>query len=103
MLGRRAAKLFAHVRDTLQWTGLSSVMGADYSSVLRSNLLAAPSYCAFTPRDTFQGQQHFRIDSLSQQGTGMLCMCLEFLQSLCCFHLLKLDLCVRAQRCIPAA
>lgn len=55
MLGRRAAKLFAHVRETLQWTGLSSAMGTDYTSVLRSHLLAAPTYCATTPRDTFQG------------------------------------------------
>lgn len=55
MLGRRAAKLFAHVRDALLWAGLSSTMGMDYSSVLRSSLLATPSYCAATPRDTFQG------------------------------------------------
>ncbi len=55
MLGRRAAKLFAHVRDALQSAGLSSAMGTDYTSVLRGNLLAAPSYCAATPRDTFQG------------------------------------------------
>ena len=56
MLGRRAAKLFAHIRDALQWAGLSSALGTDYSSVLRASLLAAPSYCAATPRDTFQGK-----------------------------------------------
>ena len=55
MLGRRAAKLFAHVRDALQWAGLASALGTDYSSVLRGSLLASPSYCAATPRDTFQG------------------------------------------------
>ena len=55
MLGRRAAKLLAHVKDALQWAGLSSTMGMDYATVLRSNFLATPSYCAATPGDTFQG------------------------------------------------
>ena len=55
MLGRRAPKLFLHVKDALQQAGLSSSLGTDYSSVLRTNLLATPSYCAATPPDTFQG------------------------------------------------
>ena len=55
MLGRRAPKLFLHVKDALQQAGLSSSLGTDYSSVLRSNLLATPSYCAVTPPDIFQG------------------------------------------------
>ncbi len=57
MLRHRAAKLLAHVTDTLQWAGLSSTMGVDYATVLRSNLLATTSYCAATPRDTFQSEK----------------------------------------------
>lgn len=60
MLGRRAAKLFAHIKEALQRAGLSSHMGMDYSSALRSVLLATPAYCAAAPRDTFQGRNpHF--------------------------------------------
>ena len=55
MLGRRAPKLLLHVKEALQQAGLSSTLGTDYGSVLRSNLLATPSYCAATPPDTFQG------------------------------------------------
>ncbi|BDA48015.1 Serine-protein kinase ATM [Coccomyxa sp. Obi] len=54
MLGRRAAKLFAHVKDVLNRAGPASAIGADYSSVLRSNLLANAQYCSLVPASTFQ-------------------------------------------------
>ncbi len=56
MLGRRAAKLFAHVKDVLNKAGPSSAIGADYSSVLRSDLLANSYYCSLVPTSTFQGE-----------------------------------------------
>lgn len=56
MLGRRAPKLFAHVKDVLNRAGLTSSFGADYSSVLRSNLLVNPDYCSSVPATTIQGK-----------------------------------------------
>ena len=56
MLGRRAAKLFAHVKDVLNRAGPTSAIGADYSSVLRSDLLANAHYCSLVPANTFQGK-----------------------------------------------
>lgn len=55
MLARRAAKLFAHVKEVVQAAKLGSAIGADYAGVLRSNLLSVPAYCAAVPASTFQG------------------------------------------------
>ena len=55
MLGRRAARLFAHMKDALRRAKLVSPFGADYSAVLRSHLLTVPAYCAAVPASTFQG------------------------------------------------
>ena len=55
MLARRAAKLFAHIKDALQRAKLGSPLGADYSAVLRSHLLTVPAYCASVPASIFQG------------------------------------------------
>ena len=55
MLGRRAARLFAHIKDALHRAKLGSAFGADYSAVLRSHLLTVPAYCAAVPAPTFQG------------------------------------------------
>ena len=56
MLARRAAKLFAHVRDVLQAAKLGSAIGGDYAAMLRASLLAVPAYCAAAPASVFQGE-----------------------------------------------
>ncbi len=55
MLLRRAAKLFAHVKDVLTLAPDGSAINTDYSTVLRTHLLAEPAYCLVTPTSTFQG------------------------------------------------
>lgn len=60
MLGRKIAKLFTHVKDVLSRAGASSPFGADYSSVLRSNLLTNAHYCSLVPSSTFQGEPRVR-------------------------------------------
>ena len=56
MLARRAAKLFAHVKDVLQAAKLSSAIGVDYATMLRANLLTVPADCAAVPAAVFQGE-----------------------------------------------
>ncbi|PSC71129.1 serine threonine-kinase ATM isoform X1 [Micractinium conductrix] len=54
VLLRRAPALFRHVAEVLQVAGLASPLGADYTAVLRSQLLAVPEYCAVASAGTFQ-------------------------------------------------
>ena len=75
--------MFAHVRDVLQWAGLSSAIGTEYSSVLRANLLAAPPYCAATPRDTFQGLSSSHPRPAFTHLTCMHGLCLATYQPVC--------------------
>lgn len=55
LLSWRAAKLFAHVREVLAVSGMSTVIGAEYAAVLRTHLLSTPSYCESAKPEDAQG------------------------------------------------
>ena len=57
MLQRWAGKLFAHVCKVIKVAGLGSQIGMDYGTVLRTQLLLVPQYCAAASSITFQGKR----------------------------------------------
>ncbi|GAB4819121.1 hypothetical protein N2152v2_006167, partial [Parachlorella kessleri] len=57
LLVRRAGKVFIHIKEVLGLlgpAGLSSPIGQDYGTVLRSHMLALPQYCACSSASIFQ-------------------------------------------------
>lgn len=55
LLTRRAFRLFRHVREVLEISGLasSSPTGRDYTNILREKLLQEPEYCALASTDDY--------------------------------------------------
>lgn len=52
---RRAPRLFSHIRDVLGVVGLTSPIGQDYGTLLRTHMLAVPAYCEASSSLVFQG------------------------------------------------
>ncbi|KAL0026395.1 hypothetical protein WJX79_005738 [Trebouxia sp. C0005] len=54
LLGRKAGKVFVHVKDIIKQATLASSIGQEYSTLLRTNLLPVQQYCNAVTCETFE-------------------------------------------------
>lgn len=55
LLGRKAGKIFVHVKEIVKQATLASPIGQEYSTLLRTHLLPVPHYCNTVSCDVFEG------------------------------------------------
>jgi len=55
LLGRKAGKVFVHVKDIIKQATLASSVGQEYSTLLRTSLLPVQQYCNAVACETFEG------------------------------------------------
>ena len=55
LLGRKAGKVFVHVKDIIKQATLASSVGQEYSTLLRTSLLPVQQYCNAVACETFKG------------------------------------------------
>jgi len=77
LLGRKAGKVFGHVKDIIKQASLASSIGQEYSTLLRTHLLPVPLYCNAVSIDSFEGNDHTSCCSAMEEAQYVLCMTVQ--------------------------